>query len=96
MVGRYGGIVLAKPIGLAVVAIVSENKGSLMTIDKAIELLQREKHNGVKNVICAWWVAEDFTMKDDDAWGDVCDKIDDRMDWAVADEALCYEIEWYT
>ena len=67
-----------------------------MTIDKAIELLQREKHNGVKNVICTWWDSEDFIMKDDDSWKDICDKIDDRMDWVVAYEALCYEIEWYT
>ena len=67
-----------------------------MTIDKAIELLQREKHNGVKNVICTWWDAEDFTMKDDDSWKDICDKIDERMDWEVAHEALRYEIEWYT
>ena len=67
-----------------------------MTIDKAIELLQREKHNGVKNVICTWWDSEDFIMKDDDSWKDICDKIDDRMDWLVAYEALLNEIEWYT
>lgn len=30
------------------------------------------------------------------SWKDICDKIDDRMDWLVAYEALCYEIEWYT
>jgi len=67
-----------------------------MTIDKAIELLQKEKHNGVKNVICTWWDSEDFIMNDDDNWKDICDMIDDKMDWLVAHEALLYEIEWYT
>lgn len=58
-----------------------------MTIDDAIQQLQEAKARGVKSVVLAWWVAEEFGMPDDDKWGELTDHMD-QMDWSSTHDRL--------
>lgn len=59
-----------------------------MNIDDAIEYLQREKKRGVKNIIVAWWTADQFKREDDDTWAEMTGWLDDNMEWSVTHCAL--------
>ncbi len=66
-----------------------------MTIDEAIENLNQAKKNGVQNVILAWWEADAFGRKDDEAWGEMCDVFDDKMDWSGTHDDIATMIEYF-
>lgn len=53
-----------------------------MKIEDAIEALQEEKRNGTKNVIMAYWTAEDFNRKDNSSWQEELDIVDSDYDWS--------------
>jgi hypothetical protein len=59
-----------------------------MKIEEAIKALQEEKKNGTKNVIMAYWTAEDFEREDDAAWQEDLEIIDTDMEWSNAHEDL--------
>lgn len=59
-----------------------------MQIDQAIEYLQTEKRNGVKNVVIAWWDAGMFERVDDEAWEHDAELIERRMDWGTAHDEI--------
>ncbi len=58
-----------------------------MHIDQAIELLQKEKAGGTQHLIFAYWTADIFGRKDDDAWAYDAD-IGDEIDWSSTHERL--------
>lgn len=64
-----------------------------MTIDKAIELLQAEKAAGGKNIIAAWWLADQFDRQDDEAWAADVEQIDDKFDWSSTHGDILYCLE---
>jgi hypothetical protein len=59
-----------------------------MTIDKAIELLQAEKAAGGKNIIAAWWLADQFQRADDDVWAADAEAVEDKMDWSATHDNI--------
>jgi hypothetical protein len=59
-----------------------------MKIDEAIEALQEEKKNGTKNIILAYWTAEDFEREDDLAWREDLEILDTDLDWSATHEDL--------
>jgi hypothetical protein len=64
-----------------------------MTIDKAIELLQAEKAAGGKNIIAAWWLADQFQRADDEEWAADVEQIDDKFDWSSTHDDILYCLE---
>ncbi len=64
-----------------------------MTIDKAIELLQAEKAAGGKNIIAAWWLADQFQRADDEKWAADVEQIDDKFDWSSTHDDILYCLE---
>jgi len=48
-----------------------------MTIDEAIELMQKLKTRGAKHLLVGIWTADLFEIEDDDAWGKVAENIDE-------------------
>lgn len=66
-----------------------------MTIDEAIKNLKEAKKAGHKNVIMAWWESDSFGRPDDDKWAEVCDFVDDKMDWSNTHDDLAYLINDY-
>lgn len=59
-----------------------------MNIDEAIENLQHAKKSGVKNIILAWWSADQFQRSDDDQWAADAETVEDKMDWAETHDAI--------
>lgn len=59
-----------------------------MNIDEAIKSLQSIKKAGVKNIILAWWEADQFQKQDDQDWEGICDVVDSKMDWSNTHESL--------
>ena len=53
-----------------------------MTVDEAIELLKAAKKSGVKNIIAAWWFADQFQREDDDVWAHDAEYVEHQMDWS--------------
>jgi hypothetical protein len=67
-----------------------------MTIDKAIELLQAEKAAGGKNIIAAWWLADQFQRADDEEWAHAAELIERKMDWSATHNDLQSMLDLYT
>jgi len=59
-----------------------------MTIDDAIKILEAAKKSGVKNIILAYWEADMFNMKDDNAWGAITLTIEDKTDWSLTHDLI--------
>lgn len=64
-----------------------------MTIDEAIENLKAAKESGVKNIIAAWWFADQFQREDDDVWAEAAERVEQKMDWSYAHEDIRELIE---
>lgn len=67
-----------------------------MTIDEAIKLLNVEKARGTKSVIIAWWNADEFDRKDDEAWEHDTDIVERKHDWSSTHEDLQMVLDLYT
>jgi hypothetical protein len=67
-----------------------------MTIDDAIERLKAAKKSGVKNIIAAWWFADQFQREDDDVWAADAEAVEDKMDWSPTYDNIRELIELYT
>jgi hypothetical protein len=64
-----------------------------MKIKQAIKELQELEKAGVKNIILAFWGAEDFDREDDKDWAEDVEIVDDSFDWSNAHEELNIYIE---
>jgi hypothetical protein len=64
-----------------------------MKIKQAIKELQELEKAGVKNIILAFWGAEDFDREDDKDWAEDVELVDDSFDWSNAHEELNIYIE---
>jgi hypothetical protein len=64
-----------------------------MKIKQAIKELQNLEKEGVKNIILAFWEAEDFDRDDDKDWVEDVELVDDSFDWSNAHEELNTFIE---
>jgi hypothetical protein len=64
-----------------------------MKIKQAIKQLQELEKAGVKNIILAFWGAEDFDREDDKDWAEDVELVDDSFDWSNAHEELNIYIE---
>lgn len=53
-----------------------------MTIDDAIEQLQRLKKEGVNAVVISWWDADCFGREDDENWAADAELLEEKMDWS--------------
>ena len=67
--------------------------GSEMKIKQAIKELQELEKNGVKNIILAFWEADDFDREDDKSWAEDVEIVDDSFDWSATHEDLNNYIE---
>ena len=67
-----------------------------MTIDEAIENLKAAKKSGVKNIIAAWWFADQFQREDDDVWAEAAEHIESKMDWSPTHDDIRTMLELYT
>jgi len=67
-----------------------------MTIDKAIENLKAAKKSGVKNIIAAWWFANQFQREDNDEWAHAAELVERKMDWSATHDALTMTLDLYT
>jgi hypothetical protein len=59
-----------------------------MPIDEAIKNLQAAKARGIKNIVLAWWRAEDFDKPDDDDWAATAELVEDKMDWSSTHDTM--------
>ena len=59
-----------------------------MTIDKAIENLQKAKLEGTKNIILAYWSADGFEREDNEDWSDDAETVEELMDWSGTHEDI--------
>ena len=59
-----------------------------MKIKEAIEQLQELEKEGVKNIILAYWQAEDFDRKDNKSWAQDIEIIDESFDWSNSHDEL--------
>lgn len=64
-----------------------------MSIDEAIEFLQRERESGTQHIILAFWKAEEFRLVDDITWGRTADYVHDKMDWSSTSDRLAELVE---
>ena len=64
-----------------------------MKIKQAIKELQELEKNGVKNIILAFWEADDFDREDDKSWAEDVEIVDDSFDWSATHEDLNNYIE---
>jgi hypothetical protein len=67
-----------------------------MTIDEAIENLKAAKKSGVKNIVAAWWFADQFQREDDEVWADAAERIERKMDWSPTHDDIRELLELYT
>lgn len=67
-----------------------------MTVDEAIERLKAVKKSGVKNIIAAWWFADQFAREDDDVWADAAERIERKMDWSATHDDISVLLTLYT
>lgn len=67
-----------------------------MTVDEAIENLKDAKKRGVKNIVLAYWEADQFDRADDDVWADAADRVERKMDWSATHEDIHLLIDLYT
>jgi uncharacterized protein (DUF2225 family) len=67
-----------------------------MTIDEAIEKLKSAKKSGVKNIIAAWWFADQFQREDNDEWAYAAELIERKMDWSATHDDLKSMLDLYT
>ncbi len=67
-----------------------------MTVDEAIENLKAAKKRGVKNIVLAYWEADQFDREDDDVWANAADRIERKMDWSHTHEDISVLLELYT
>ena len=59
-----------------------------MTVDEAIENLKAAKKSGVKNIIAAWWFADQFQREDDDVWAEAAERVERKMDWSATHDDI--------
>jgi hypothetical protein len=59
-----------------------------MNIKQAIKELQGLEKQGVKNIILAFWGAEDFDRDEDKSWVEDMEILDDSFDWSSTHEDL--------
>lgn len=59
-----------------------------MKIKQAIKELQELEKQGVKNIILAFWEAEDFDREDDKSWAEDVEIVDESLDWSATHEDL--------
>ena len=67
-----------------------------MTVDEAIERLKAVKKSGVKNIIAAWWFADQFDREDDDVWAEAAERVERKMDWSGTHDDISVLLELYT
>ena len=67
--------------------------GSEMKIKQAIKQLQELEKDGVKNIILAFWEADNFDREDDKDWAEDVELVDDSFDWSATHEDLNNYIE---
>lgn len=67
-----------------------------MTIDEAIENLKAAKKSGVKNIVAAWWFADQFQHEDDEVWAAAAERIERKMDWSPTHDDIRELLELYT
>lgn len=67
-----------------------------MTIDDAIRKLQAAKKSGVKNVIAAWWFADQFEREDNEDWEHAAEIAEEKMDWSATHSELASVLDLYT
>jgi hypothetical protein len=67
-----------------------------MTIDEAIENLKAAKKRGVKNIVLAYWEADQFEREDDDVWAEAADRIERKMDWSATHDDISVLLALYT
>jgi hypothetical protein len=59
-----------------------------MKIKQAIKELKELEKQGVKNIILAFWEAEDFDRDEDKSWVEDMEILDDSFDWSSTHEDL--------
>lgn len=59
-----------------------------MTIDEAINNLQRAKARGVKSIVLAYWTADTFDKPDDEEWQADAEIVEDKFDWSATHSDL--------
>ena len=64
-----------------------------MKIKQAIKELQELEKNGVKNIILAFWEADNFDREDDKDWAEDVEIVDDSFDWSATHDDLNNYIE---
>ena len=67
--------------------------GSEMKIKQAIKQLQELEKDGVKNIILAFWEADNFDREDDKDWAEDVEIVDDSFDWSATHDDLNNYIE---
>lgn len=59
-----------------------------MKIKEAIKDLQEMEKAGVKNIILAYWEAEDFNRDDDRTWAKDVKIVENNFDWSTSNGEL--------
>ena len=59
-----------------------------MKIERAIELLQREKESGTKSIVLAYWCSDTFSREDDELWETDSDNLEHYMDWSDSHDQM--------
>lgn len=59
-----------------------------MLIDEAIKMLQKEKAEGTKAIILAYWKSDMFDREDDASWSAAAAYAEDQSDWSRAHDML--------
>ena len=66
-----------------------------MLIDDAISMLKDAKKNGAKNVVIAWWESDCFQRQEGKDWHEICQYMDENMDWSLTHTAIEENITFF-
>lgn len=64
-----------------------------MSIEEAIQMLEKMKKNGVKNLVVATWDAKCFDMEDGEEWGAIAETLEHKIDWSHAYDQMQWVID---
>jgi hypothetical protein len=59
-----------------------------MKIEQAIEMLKENRHKGVKDIVLAFWIAEDFDRAEGEAWATEAAMLEDSIDWTGVNDQI--------
>ena len=64
-----------------------------MRIEEAIQMLEKMKKNGVKNLVVATWDAKCFDLEEGEEWGAIAETLEHKTDWSHAYDRMQWLID---